>query len=385
LTLAEWSSADPLVISPDDSAAVDLPQVGHPDETPDAEFVQLLRADGQRVSDPRFGAELDYDGLRQAYGEMARARRLDIEGTALQRQGELGMWIPQLGQEAAQVGSALALTDNDFAFPSYREHAVALHRGVAVAELLAVFRGIRHGGWDPQQHRFGLYTIVIGAHTLHATGYAMGIQRDQAHEAVIAYFGDGAMSQGDTNEAFIWAASMNAPIVFFCQNNQYAISAPSRTQSHAPLYRRAQGFGFPGVRVDGNDVLAVHAVTSDALWRARSGGGPTLIEAYTYRLGPHTTSDDPTRYRSSAEEDRWRVRDPLARVRAHLLDAGEADERWFADLDDTLDAFGATVRDACHALPTPDLGETFAHVHAEITAESRAQQQWLADYLDSFR
>jgi 2-oxoisovalerate dehydrogenase E1 component alpha subunit len=373
LTLAERSSATDSV-----GLAADLTV------SDDPEFVQLLDADGRRVRDPRYTAELDADRLRGAYAEMARARRLDVEGTALQRQGELGMWIPQLGQEAAQVGSAMALGTSDFAFPSYREHAVALHQGVTLSELLALFRGVAHGGWDPYARRFGLYTIVIGSHTLHATGYAMGIQRDGVPDAVIVYFGDGAMSQGDTNEAFVWAASVNAPVVFFCQNNQYAISAPSRTQSAAPLFRRADGFGFPGIRVDGNDVLAVHAVTSDALWRARSGGGPTLVEAYTYRVGPHTTSDDPSRYRDADEVAMWRARDPLSRVKTHLLAEGLADEAWFAELGSSLDAFGAEVREACFALPAPELGDFFASVHDEVTAETREQQEWLARYVQSF-
>ena len=184
------------------------------------------------------------------------------------------------------------------AFPSYREHGVAWCRGLDPLRLLELFRGVNHGGWDPEEHKFHLYTIVIGDQTLHATGYAMGIKRDGAEdEAVIAYFGDGATSQGDVSEAFAWASVFNAPVVFFCQNNQWAISAPPERQSRVPIYQRASGFGFPGVRVDGNDVLACYAVTKQALRAAREGQGPTLIEAFTYRMGAHTTTDDPTRYR----------------------------------------------------------------------------------------
>ena len=186
---------------------------------------------------------------------------------------------------------------------------------------LGLFRGVDQGGWDPNAHKFNMYTIVIGAQTLHATGYAMGVAMDgkvggDDGEAVIAYFGDGATSQGDVNEAFVWASVFNSPIVFFCQNNQYAISEPLERQTRVPLYQRAAGFGFPGVRVDGNDVLACYAVTRKALDDARHGQGPTLIEAYTYRMGAHTTSDDPTRYRIASEVEAWQAKDPIKRLRA---------------------------------------------------------------------
>src|SRR5690606_7551460 len=182
-------------------------------------------------------------------------RRLDTEATALQRHGELGLWAQLLGQEAAQIGSGRALAPQDFVFPTYREHGVAWTRGVDPLRLLSLFRGVDQGSWDPADHNFGLYTIVIGAQTLHAVGYAMGVQRDGAvgtgdparDTAVMAYFGDGASSQGDVNEAFVWASVTNAPVVFFCQNNQWAISEPLERQTRVPLYKRAGGFGFPGV------------------------------------------------------------------------------------------------------------------------------------------
>ena len=215
---------------------------------------------------------------------MVLTRRIDTEATALQRHGELGIWAQLLGQEAAQIGAGRALRPQDYVFPTYREHGVAYCRGVDPLNLLGLFRGVDQGAWDPNDNNFGLYTIVIGAQTLHATGYAMGMQRDgvvgtgdpERDAAVIAHFGDGASSQGDVNEAFIFAASYNAPVVFFCQNNQWAISEPIERQTRIPLYQRALGFGFPGVRVDGNDVLATYAVTQAALQRARDGQGPTL-------------------------------------------------------------------------------------------------------------
>ena len=297
------------------------------------ELIQLLTPEGERVHHPEFDMEFSEEQLRGFYRDMVMVRRIDTESTALQRHGELGIWAQLLGQEAAQVGAGRALRPQDFVFPTYREHGVAWCRGLDPLKLLGLFRGVDHGDWDPEEYNFGLYTIVIGAQTLHATGYAMGMQRDGAvgtgdpdrDSAVIAHFGDGASSQGDVNEAFIFAASYNAPVVFFCQNNQWAISEPIERQSRIPLYQRALGFGFPGVRVDGNDVLATYAVTQAALQRARDGQGPTFVEAYTYRMGAHTTTDDPTRYRLSGDVESWKLKDPIARVEAYLKRNGLGD------------------------------------------------------------
>jgi len=242
-------------------------------ESDEPELVQLLTPEGERREHPDYSVDLDDEAVRNLYRDLVLSRRIDTEATALQRQGELGIWASLLGQEAAQVGSGRALMPQDFVFPTYREHGVAWCRGVDPLRLLGLFRGVDQGGWDPRESGFGLYTIVIGAQTLHATGYAMGMQRDgvvgsgddDKDAAVVAYFGDGASSQGDVNEAFIWASVFNAPVVFFCQNNQWAISEPIERQTRIPLYQRALGFGFPGVRVDGNDVLACYAVTRAAL------------------------------------------------------------------------------------------------------------------------
>ena len=289
------------------------------------ELVQLLTPEGERVQHPDYDIDLTPEEIRGLYRDLVLVRRVDLEAVALQRQGELGIWASLLGQEAAQIGSGRALTEADMAFPTYREHGVAWCRGVDPVNLLGLFRGVNHGGWDPAEHNFHLYTIVIGSQTLHAVGYAMGIQRDGADAAAIVYFGDGATSQGDVNESFIWASVFNAPVVFFCQNNQWAISEPLEKQSRIPLYRRASGFGFPGVRVDGNDVFACLAVTRKALADARSGQGPMLIEAFTYRMGAHTTSDDPTRYRVAAELEAWKLKDPIERVT--VLHVQEPDRR----------------------------------------------------------
>ena len=303
------------------------------------ELIQLLTPEGERVDHPSSTSTSAPRQLRGFYRDMVLTRRIDTEATALQRHGELGIWAQLLGQEAAQIGAGRALRPQDYVFPTYREHGVAYCRGVDPLNLLGLFRGVDHGAWDPNENNFGLYTIVIGAQTLHATGYAMGIQRDGAvgtgdpdrDAAVIAHFGDGASSQGDVNEAFIFAASYNAPVVFFCQNNQWAISEPIERQTRIPLYQRALGFGFPGVRVDGNDVLATYAVTQAALQRAREGSGPTFVEAYTYRMGAHTTTDDPTRYRLSDDVEHWKLKDPIARVEVYLSRNGLVDDDFFAD------------------------------------------------------
>ncbi len=326
-----------------------------------AELIQLLTPEGERVEHPDYPLEISAEEVKSLYRDLVIVRRIDFEAIALQRQGELGIWASLLGQEAAQVGSGRALGPRDMAFPTYREHGVAWCRGLDPMKLLELYRGVSHGGWDPTAHNMHLYTIVIGSQALHATGYAMGIQRDGAvgedGEACIAYFGDGATSQGDVNEAFIWASVNNAPVVFFCQNNQWAISEPLERQSRTPLYLRAQGFGFPGVRVDGNDVLACLAVTRKAMQSAREGQGPMLIEAFTYRMGAHTTTDDPTRYRLSAELEAWKLKDPIERVKQYLIRTEQAEMSFFEQIEAEAAAVGASVRPAASRCrtrrPTP--------------------------------
>jgi 2-oxoisovalerate dehydrogenase E1 component alpha subunit len=352
------------------------------------ETIQLLTPEGERVEHPDYPLELTTDEVKNLYTDLVLVRRIDTEAIALQRQGELGIWASLLGQEAAQVGSGRALGPRDMAFPTYREHGVAWCRGLDPSRLLELFRGVSHGGWDPKAHRFHLYTIVIGAQTLHATGYAMGIQRDGAvgedGEAVIVYFGDGATSQGDVNEAFIWASVFNAPVVFFCQNNQWAISEPLERQSRIPLYQRASGFGFPGVRVDGNDVFACLAVTRKAMQAAREGQGPMLIEAFTYRMGAHTTTDDPTRYRLASELEAWKLKDPIERVKAYLVRSGAADAAFFADVDAKADDLGRHIRKTCQEMPDPQPLAMFENVYAEPNALLDKERAQYAAYLDTF-
>jgi 2-oxoisovalerate dehydrogenase E1 component alpha subunit len=356
---------------------------------PTGEFVQLLTPDGERVEHPDYAVDFTDEEYRNLYRDLVVVRRLDAEATALQRQGELGIWASLLGQEAAQVGSGRALRPQDMVFPTYREHGVLYCRGIDPIMPLGLFRGVDQGGWDPNEFKFNMYTIVIGAQTLHATGYAMGVVKDgrvggDDGEAVIAYFGDGASSQGDVNEAFVWSSVFNAPIVFFCQNNQYAISEPLERQTRVPLYRRAAGFGFPGVRVDGNDVLATYAVTRAALDAARHGQGPTLVEAYTYRMGAHTTSDDPSRYRIASEVEAWQARDPIKRVRTLLTREHLADEDFFAGVDADADEQAGRLRQRVLDMPDPDPLTMFDHVYPHGSPLVAEERERFAEYVSSF-
>ncbi|MBE1485967.1 pyruvate dehydrogenase E1 component alpha subunit [Plantactinospora soyae] len=357
--------------------------------------MQLLTPDGDRIDQVTWHDGTEYrvdftdEEYRSLYRDLVLVRKLDAEATALQRQGELGIWASLLGQEAAQVGSGRALRTQDMAFPTYREHGVLYCRGIDPIMPLGLFRGVDLGGWDPNEFKFNMYTIVIGAQTLHATGYAMGVNMDgktgtDDGEAVIAYFGDGASAQGDVNEAFIWASVFNAPMVFFCQNNQYAISEPLERQTRIPLYQRAAGFGFPGVRVDGNDVLATYAVTRAALDNARHGQGPTLIEAYTYRMGAHTTTDDPTRYRIASEVEAWQAKDPIARVRTFLTKQGIADDAFLAEVDEQAKQEALRLRERVLEMPDPEPLTLFDNVFPNGSPEIDAQRELTARYMDSF-
>jgi pyruvate dehydrogenase E1 component alpha subunit len=341
--------------------------------------IQFVTAEGE-VTEAGRAHGIEAELARILYRDMSRARRLDREALALQRQGELGLWLQSWGQEAAQVGSIHALDRSDYVFPSYREHAAAMVRGVKPEELLVQWRGSAHAGWDPSDCNFHFYSLVLGTQTLHATGYAMGSALDGGNHVVATYFGDGAASQGDVNEAFNWAAVRSLPVLFICQNNQWAISTPTSLQYGTPLHQRAAGFGLRTFYVDGNDALAVHAVTSAAADLVRVGEGPALIEAVTFRMAGHSTSDDPTKYRDAAELEAWELKDPLKRLRV-VLERLDTPQSFFADLNSELESLAVEVRRACHAIADPDLDAAFANVYAEphplVDAERLAHREFV--------
>ncbi|MEO8094096.1 MAG: pyruvate dehydrogenase (acetyl-transferring) E1 component subunit alpha [Pseudolysinimonas sp.] len=360
---------------------------------PETPTVQLLDESGVRTPSPewdRWIEDLDDATLADRYEDMVVLRRIDAEATALQRQGEIALWPPVLGQEAAQIGSGRALRADDFVFGSYRETGVAYTRGIDPVAIARVWRGAAASAWNPYDVGMATSQVIIGAQALHATGYAMGIQADRlldpdvADSVAVAYFGDGAMSEGDVSEAMIFAATYQAPVIFFCQNNQFAISEPVTLQSTVPLADRPAGFGIPSVRVDGNDVLAVTAVMREALDRARSGGGPSFIEAVTYRMGPHTTADDPTRYRDPEELEVWGRRDPILRLRTLLEQRGVFGPELETRVAATADRVAAELRAGVKAMTDPDPITVFDHAYAEPHVELDRQRDEYARYLEGF-
>lgn len=351
------------------------------------DVARLLTPDGRRIPDADLDpwvADVGTDQLRALYRDMVLVRRIDTEGVALQRQGQLGLWAPCQGQEAAQVGTARAFRSDDFVFPSYREIGVNFVRGAKPEDFVLAWRGEEHSTYNPYDINTATPQIIIGAQALHAVGYAMGIAYDGTDEVAAAYFGDGATSQGDVNEAMIFASSFQAPVVFICTNNQWAISEPVTVQAKFPIAGRAPGFGIPSMRVDGNDVLACLAAMRWAVDHARRGQGPAFIEAVTYRMGPHTTSDDPTRYRDPEELERWRRRDPIARVEALLRSQGAMDDEFVASVAADADRLAAEVRSAClTAVSRTPLG-VMDHVYEEPHSGLDEERENFRAYLEGF-
>lgn len=353
--------------------------------TVELEPVQLIRPDGTPNTGPtadRYCIELPAETLCRLYELMVVTRDFDTELVNLQRQGQLALVAPCRGQEAAQVGATAALRDTDWLFPQYRELGVLLTRGLTPAQMAPFWRGGWHGGLEFTDKCCAPISITIGPQTLHAVGAAMAAQRLGEDSVTVAFLGDGATSEGDTHAALNMAAVYQVPCVFYVQNNQWAISVPLHRQLAGPsIAHRAIGYGMPGIRVDGNDVLACYAVMAEAAAQARAGGGPTLIEAVTYRLGPHTTSDDPTRYRDQAEVDRWTALDPLPRYQRHLQQLG----LWTEQLHERVTAHSQRLRAELRAavVDAPDLAVTdvFDTVYAEITPELSAQRAQLLDEL----
>lgn len=338
--------------------------------------LQILGPDGKLNEGSISDLDLKPDDLVELYRSMVLVRRADLEATALQRQGELAVYPPLLGQEAAQVGSAYALGPTDFVFPSYRELGVAVVRGIDLVDYLHFYRGTWHGGrYDPLKSRFGMVAVPIASQIPHAVGYALGAKLDGEPIVTMVYFGDGATSQGDFHEGCNFASVYDAPVVLFCQNNQWAISVPVEAQTVAPIYEKAKGFGFNGVRVDGNDVLAVHRATKEAVDLARTSSRPTLIEAVTYRMGPHSTADDAGRYQPKEQVEQWKLRDPIARFETFLIEASiltdQVRESVAADSDD----LAKHIRSGIVGAPPPEEDDLFRFVFDQMSPHLLRQQE----------
>src|SRR6201993_2800853 len=346
--------------------------------TVDLEPVQLVAPDGTPTTEVRYSPEVPAETLCWLYEMMVVTRDVDAEFINLKRQGQLALFASCRGQEAAQVGATACLRKTDWLFPQYRELGAFLVRGIPPGHVGAAWRGTWHGGLEFTKKCCAPMAIAIGTQTLHAVGAAMAAQRLGEDSVTVAFLGDGATSEGDVHEALNFAAVFTTPCLFYVQNNQWAISVPVSKQTAAPsIAHKAIGYGMPGIRVDGNDVLACYAVMTEAAARARAGNGPTLIEAITYRLGPHTTSDDPTRYRSQEELDRWQMLDPIPRYRTYLEHQG----LWSQRLEDRVAArckrLRSDLRDAVFAAPDIDIDEVFTSVYAEMTPGLEAQRQQL--------
>ncbi|PNY81913.1 pyruvate dehydrogenase (acetyl-transferring) E1 component subunit alpha [Deinococcus koreensis] len=310
------------------------------------------------------------------YRQMRRARHFDERGWVLYRQGRMGVFPPFGGMEASQVGTAAALTADDWLFPTYRDTGAALTLGLPIARAIAYWRTSPHGWHMPENLKVLPFYIPIATQYPQAVGAALAEQKQGTRNIAMAFIGDGGSSEGDFHEALNFAGALNAPCVFILQNNGWAISVPTHSQTRATdLSRRAEGYGIPGVRVDGNDALATYHVTREAVERARSGGGPTLIETVTYRVKPHTVADDPSRYRTDADSAGWDAKDPVLRLRTHLLQGGlmgEADEA--ALLAEIAVEFEAALTEA-DGYPDPRPEEILDHVFAEPTPQLRQQRE----------
>ncbi len=338
----------------------------------------LVDADGRAV--PSAGLAMPGDeALLALHRKMVLARRFDTQATALTRQGRLAVYPSARGQEAGEVGAVLALRPQDWLFPTYRDTMAVVCRGLDPVEVLSLLRGDWHCGYDPYEYRVAPQCTPLATNTLHAVGVAHAAKLKGEDTVALVMLGDGATSEGDTHAALNFAAVWQAPVVFFVQNNGYAISVPLSKQTAAPsLAHKGVGYGVPGMLVDGNDAAAVYAAVRGAVASGAEGGGPTLIEALTYRIEAHTNADDATRYRGQAEVDGWLARDPLARLRKHLIARGLLDEPAVAALEAEAEAEAAVLRQRVNAGIAHDPADLFRHVYAEPTPDLRWQQQELS-------
>jgi pyruvate dehydrogenase E1 component alpha subunit len=344
------------------------------------DLFQVLAEDGR--ARPERQPKLSASALQKVYSLMATARAADLKALKLQRQGRMGTFAPSLGHEACQVGSAFALQPKDWAFPYFRDLGTYITLGFPLKNYYLYWMGNEEGMRIPAGLNIFTISVPVGSQLPHAVGCAMAMKSRKEQAAVVAYFGDGATSEGDFNEALNFAGVFNTPNVFICFNNQYAISTPVRQQTAAKsIAEKATAFGFNGIRADGNDVLAMYELTREALERARSGGGPTLIEAFTYRMGNHTTSDDASRYRNEAEVNNWSRRDPIQRFRLYLRDQGLWDKSFEEGVQkEAEDLINKAVEEAENT-PPPRPEDLFIHTYKEMTPELNSQLAELRDFL----
>jgi len=342
-------------------------KVPHPmNLLPSEEPIQLLTPDGKLHEHDDYPLGLSDEDFLNLYRYLILTRSIDREGINLQRQGQLGIYTSCLGQEGAQVGSAYALEREDWIFPSYREHGVARVRGVDPVRLFHHSRGTWISDHDPREWRFAPQTVPIATHLVHAAGLAIAAKFDGDPIVVIAYFGDGANSEGDAHEGMNFASIFRAPLVFFCQNNGWALSVPVERQVSAPtIAHKGISYGMPGVRIDGNDVLASYAVTKNLVERARRGEGPALIEALTYRMEAHSTADDAKRYVPQEELEQWAPLDPISRFVNFMKDR----DLWNSELAEAVEQealeMTTRVRNEIYDAPHGDPLEVFDHVYVD--------------------
>jgi pyruvate dehydrogenase E1 component alpha subunit len=337
--------------------------------------LQLIDPDGQPGANP---GDLELPGpdlLGELHRRMVLGRGFDAQSTALARQGRLAVYPSSLGQDACQVGAVLALRDQDWLFPTYRDSVAIITREVSPGETLCLLRGDWHCGYDPYHRNVAPQCTPLATHALHATGLAHAATLRHVDQAALVLLGDGATSEGDTHEALNFAAVWKAPVVFLVQNNGYAISVPLAMQTAAPsIAAKGVGYGVPSMLIDGNDAAAVYASVRVAIARAASGGGPTLIEAITYRIEAHTTADDATRYRDASEVRQWLARDPVSRLATYLRARGLLEDAAAGQLDEEAEQLAAAVRDWASREVTPDPNDLFDHVYARPTPDLERQR-----------
>ncbi|MEW2049456.1 pyruvate dehydrogenase (acetyl-transferring) E1 component subunit alpha [Streptomyces sp. NPDC005476] len=341
--------------------------------------VRFVAEDGAAAKPPAGYTEPPAEVLREAYRRMVLGRRFDTQATALTKQGRLAVYPSSRGQEACQVGAVLALRPDDWLFPTYRDSVALVTRGIDPLEVLTLLRGDWHCGYDPAATRTAPQCTPLATQVLHATGMAESIRRKGEDGVAMALVGDGATSEGDFHEALNFAAVLRAPVVFFVQNNKYAISVPLARQSAAPaLAYKGIGHGMRCEQVDGNDLVAVLAVLTAAVEHARAGHGPFLVEAHTYRMDAHTNADDATRYRDAEEVQRWSAADPLSRLEGYLRARGALTDEDVTAVREQAETLAAELRAGMNAESVPDPLELFDHVYAEPTPQLREQRAMLA-------